>query len=321
MHTASRSMVVSLMARVQTRRSLRHRRGLTGTVAIAVVVAVDLNTSSGMLRIVVYSVLHLTEYIVELDKVLLCPGVGEIILLSKRVGYRGGTSVSSHAGPCVCLGHVRFCAGHGAIRDREGTVKRQQRAANLTVGRRVDLATLHTAEEVVHHVVGALTVPITISSSSTVAQMLRALVVDGSLVEVQAIVGGRLRRIVARVTGLMGEARVTAHLPVVVVVAGGPLGLRPVAHAILGLLRRTDQHGIVGVSLDVLLKILGALERLAAELALVRLQRHMHTNMRRDVVTLDRGGTASVPLASEVEVVGALATNMTLTDMLIEGLW
>lgn len=47
----------------------------------------------------------------------------------------------------------------------------------------------------------------------------------------------------------------------------------------------------------------------------------MHTDMRRDVITLDRGGTASVPLASEVEVVGALATNMTLTDVLIEGLW
>lgn len=267
MHTASRS-VVGLMAGVQPRGSLRHRRGLTRTVAIAVVVAVDLNASSDMLRIVIYSVLHLTEYSVELDKILLCPGIGEIILLSKRVGYRRGASVSSHARSRMCLGHVRLCARHGVVRDREGTVKRQQRAADLAVGRGVDLATLRTAEEVVHHVVGALTVPITIvSSSSTISQMLRALVVDGSLVEVQAIVGGRLRRIVARMVGLMAEAGITALKPVVVIIAGGcescqqsplrgqykiltPLSLRPVAHAILGLLRRTNQDGIVGVSLQ-----------------------------------------------------------------------
>jgi len=71
------------------------------------------------------------------------------------------------------------------------------------------------------------------------------------------------------------------------------------------------------MGLDVLLEILGALERLAAEVTLVRLQGHVHADMRCDVVALDSGGTASIPLAREIEVVGALATNMLLTDVFL----
>jgi hypothetical protein len=44
--------------------------------------------------------------------------------------------------------------------------------------------------------------------------------------------------------------------------------------------------------LDVLLEILGPLERLATELALVRLERNVHANVRSDVVTLDSRGAA-----------------------------
>lgn len=66
-----------------------------------------------------------------------------------------------------------------------------------------------------------------------------------------------------------------------------------------------------------LLQVLGTLERLAAELTLVRLQGHMDADMRRDVITLDGSSPARVPLASQVQVVGALATNMALTDMLL----
>lgn len=69
--------------------------------------------------------------------------------------------------------------------------------------------------------------------------------------------------------------------------------------------------------LDVLLEILWPLERLAAEIALVRLQGHMNTDVRRDVVTLDSSRAALVPLARQVEVVGALAANMTLADVVL----
>jgi hypothetical protein len=42
--------------------------------------------------------------------------------------------------------------------------------------------------------------------------------------------------------------------------------------------------------------------------------------MRGNVVSLDRSSSARVPLASQVEVVCALATNMALTNVLVEHL-
>jgi hypothetical protein len=87
--------------------------------------------------------------------------------------------------------------------------------------------------------------------------------------------------------------------------------------AILVLRASADENRVVGVRLDVLLEILGPLERLAAEVALVGLQRDVDADVRRDVVALDRRGPARVPLARQVQVVGALATNMLLTKMIL----
>ena len=82
-------------------------------------------------------------------------------------------------------------------------------------------------------------------------------------------------------------------------------------------LGRPDQYAIVGVGLDVLLEILRTLERLSAEVALVWLQGNVNTNVRGDVVALDRCGAARVPLASQVEVVGALPPNVPLTNVVL----
>jgi hypothetical protein len=71
------------------------------------------------------------------------------------------------------------------------------------------------------------------------------------------------------------------------------------------------------MGLDMLLQILGTLESLATEVALVRLERHMYPDVRGDVVTLDGGSVASTPLASQVQVVGALASNMALADVFL----
>lgn len=71
------------------------------------------------------------------------------------------------------------------------------------------------------------------------------------------------------------------------------------------------------MSLDVLLQILRALESLATEVALMWLQGHVNTDVRSNVITLDRGGAAVAPLAGQVQVVGALATNMTFTDVVL----
>jgi hypothetical protein len=74
---------------------------------------------------------------------------------------------------------------------------------------------------------------------------------------------------------------------------------------------------VIGMGLDVLLQVLRALEGLATEVALVRLQGDMDTNMGGDVVALDGGGVAVAPLASQVQVVGALATDMALADVFL----
>lgn len=64
------------------------------------------------------------------------------------------------------------------------------------------------------------------------------------------------------------------HLPVVIIIAGS-LGLSPVVET--RVLAR--QNRVVGVCLDVFLQVLWPLERLAAELALVRLKRNMDANV------------------------------------------
>lgn len=74
---------------------------------------------------------------------------------------------------------------------------------------------------------------------------------------------------------------------------------------------------VVGMGLDVLLQILGPLEGLATEITLVRLQGHMDPDVRGDVIALDRGRVASTPLASQVQVVGALTADMALADVFL----
>ena len=69
--------------------------------------------------------------------------------------------------------------------------------------------------------------------------------------------------------------------------------------------------------LDMLLEVLRPLEGLSTELALVWLQRHVDADVRGDVVPLNRGCPALAPLAGEVQVVGALAANMALTEMIL----
>jgi L-rhamnose isomerase len=78
-----------------------------------------------------------------------------------------------------------------------------------------------------------------------------------------------------------------------------------------------EQYGIIGVRLYVLLEILRTLEGFAAEIALVRLQRNVHANVRGDVIALDSGSATVTPLAGQIQVVGTLATNMALTDVVL----
>lgn len=193
-------------------------------------------------------------------------------------------------------------------------MKWHQRAANVGVRVGVNVAALGASEEVVNHVVSALTV-IAIRSS-VVANVLRARGVQRRLIEVHAVASRGLGRIVAAV---VAGLRVSAgsHLAIVIIVAGS-LGLCSVVEAAIIVMAGAGQDRVVGVRLDVLLEILRALERLAAELALVGLERNVDADVRSDVITLDSGCSARVPLAGEAQVVGALATNVALANVFVK---
>jgi hypothetical protein len=70
--------------------------------------------------------------------------------------------------------------------------------------------------------------------------------------------------------------------------------------------------------LYVLLQVLRALECLSAEVALMRLEWDVDADVGRDVVTLDGGGAAGVPATGQIQVVGALASDVLLTDVFLE---
>lgn len=67
-----------------------------------------------------------------------------------------------------------------------------------------------------------------------------------------------------------------------------------------------------------LLQILRTLEALAAHVTFVRLKGHMHSNVRCDVVSLDSGGAAGIPLAREAQIVGAFAAYMSVTNVFLQ---
>ena len=82
-------------------------------------------------------------------------------------------------------------------------------------------------------------------------------------------------------------------------------------------LGRAHDDTIIGMGLDVFLEILGTLESLATELAFVRFQGNMYSNVGGDVVALDSRGPALTPSAGEVQVVSGLAADMSLADVLL----
>ena len=88
----------------------------------------------GVVGVVVDGVLHLAQEVVELDEVLLRPGVGhvrQIVLLHQRVRRRRRTRVHRCRGwGWSVLGHVLLRAGRRTVGDSQRVVERQQRAAD-----------------------------------------------------------------------------------------------------------------------------------------------------------------------------------------------
>ena len=65
------------------------------------------------------------------------------------------------------------------------------------------------------------------------------------------------------------------------------------------------------------LQVLRSFESFAAKVTFVRLERNVNANMRSDVVTFHGRRSAVTPLTRQVEIVCALATNMPVTNMIL----
>ena len=94
----------------------------------------------------------------------------------------------------------------------------------------------------------------------------------------------------------------------------------------------------LGMNLLVLLEILWAFEGLAADFADVGLEGCVHyvqgqgadkrangrrrtSEMARNVIALGAGGVAVLPLAGQTEIVGGLAADMVIAQVIVEVLW
>lgn len=88
--------------------------------------------------------------------------------------------------------------------------------------------------------------------------------------------------------------------------------------ATLGYTRPSLNDGVISMCLYMLLKVLRPLEGLPTELASMRLQRHVNTDVRGDVIALYNSNSTVTPSACQIEVIGTLTANMAFADMVVE---
>ena len=80
---------------------------------------------------------------------------------------------------------------------------------------------------------------------------------------------------------------------------------------------RAHENRVISMSLDMFLQVLRSLEGFATKVAFVRLERNVYADVGGDVIALDGRRTAVAPLASEIQVVGALSTNVSFANMVL----
>lgn len=184
------------------------------------VLAVDVNSLGGLVRVFVDSALHLLQDLIDLDQIVLGAGVGhgrQVVLLGQRARTRRSTT-DVLVVLYVLRGRSRHVVGarHGTGVEAEGTVEGEKGSAYLLVGSRVDLAALGVCKEVVDHVESALPVVV----AAMVADVLSSGRVQGLLVEVQSIICRWLGSIVASMPSLVCEGgRVSPHVAIMIIVA------------------------------------------------------------------------------------------------------
>ena len=93
--------------------------------------------------------------------------------------------------------------------------------------------------------------------------------------------------------------------------------IRGVIHAVLAAGRSLHDDRVISVGLDMFLQILRTFECLATEVATMWLQRNVNANVGSDVISFDDVDAALTPHALQVEVVGALATDVSFANMIL----
>lgn len=197
------------------------------------------------------------------------------------------------------------------------TLQLHQALSNLSVRGGINLAAFGISKELVQGIVIALSVVIggMLTNVSSVRDWIVHWTVGACLLgSVIAVVGGMVWLAILNGTGM--------HLGAVVIITSAISFTTTISRALPTmsmLFGGSQEDRVIGMCLDMFLQILRALERLSAEVTFVRLERDMDTNVRCDMVALDGGGSALVPSASEVQVVGTLAADMLFANVLEEG--
>jgi hypothetical protein len=276
--------------------------------------------SGNVLVALVDGVLHLLQELINVDQIVLGADVRH---WRKMVRGRMTTAraVATTTGDRNSSRH-RLILGNRAIQNwKLKGLETEQALADSRIGVGIELASLQVTEELVQSIVPTLAV-VRLGTIMTLAQR----IVD---IAIRMGVGGGRRRVCLVVLGSsmsVGGARNAVHRSLKVMrgssVSFGVLGKHHIRVVVVMVMLESRLWGsdlrVIGMGLDVLLQVLRALEGLATEVALVWLQGDMDANMGGDVIALDGGGVAVAPLAGQVQVVGALATDMALADVFVE---
>jgi hypothetical protein len=187
----------------------------------------------------------------------------------------------------------------------------------LFIGIGINLTTLSITEEVVQGIITTLPV--------VICCMLTKITSMGDRIVYWTIWWWLLGRVVSVVGLMMGVSIVRlvsrVHLGAVVIIALPGSFTTALSVAVLGtavLFWGSEEDGIICVSLHMFLQILRSLEGLPTEIALVRLQGNVDSDMGCDMIALDGSGTARIPSTREVQVICALPSDMFFADVLKE---
>jgi hypothetical protein len=270
----------------------------------------------GRVRVLVDSTLQLLQELVDVQEIALSPEIGQgqsIWVMHRRV-----SGLSHHGATMPILRHTATLITAAATENwKLHSLETHKSLANVIVGSGVNCTAFSIAKKLVQCVVSR-----TLSDFVIVVQLLS--LIDGIVhwaigrvlwwTAIETSWGASRMLLAVAAIWTKGSVRIliSTRFSILTRVALSPMWTATVR------LGRAKQDRVISVRLDMLFEILGTLERLAAEVAFVRLQRNMNTNVRSNVITLDRGGTAVAPLTGQVQIVGALAANVTFTDVIVE---